>query len=196
MQLIFIRHAQAAHNADALIRGDIAYHDPIHKDSSITDLGKQQIVKGEPYTDSPDVIYCSPMLRCRQTLLAMYPTASTATVHLDDRLMETQGIAMCNRRSSLPDIVNVIPQSWATAGINTENPFDHVRECYSVDESVMSEFADRIRAFMTYLEAKHRDETILIMTPHDWIRTWFYIYKNVRISPKNCEVLRSEWPPL
>jgi broad specificity phosphatase PhoE len=192
MRIIFIRHAQAAHNADALIRGDIAYHDPIHKDSSITELGKQQIAKGEPYTDSPDVIYCSPMRRCRQTLLTMYPAFSESIVHLDDRLMETQGIAMCNRRSSRPDILGIIPPQWNTTGIDVVNPFDLIKERYSLEESDMTEFADRIRAFTTYLLAKHRDETVLIMAHHDWIRTWYYIYKNVRISPKNCEVLRTE----
>ena len=99
MKLIFLRHAQGTHNSDAVRRGSIAYFDPIHTDAPLDDVGLCQTVANQREFDC-DFIYCSPMKRCRDTLMQVMPASKDRPVRLDDRIMETQGGAACNRRSA------------------------------------------------------------------------------------------------
>ena len=189
MKLIFLRHAQGTHNSDAVRRGSIAYFDPIHTDAPLDDVGLQQTVaQQQEYVC--DYIYCSPMKRCRDTLLQVMPASSERPVRLDDRLMETQGGALCNRRSAKQSIVESVPAAWNTTGVAEENPHDLVFERQSHTTADMPMFQQRVKGFTEYLLATHADsDTILVAGHHDWIRTWFWLYKDADVSPKNCETL-------
>jgi broad specificity phosphatase PhoE len=192
MKLIFVRHGQATHNSDAKTRGEIAYFDPIHTDSALDTIGLEQVLKTREIFPSEkiDVIYCSPIQRCRQTLLAVIPESNNLPVRLDDRVMESQGLAYCNKRSERHAVIASSPSAWDCSGVAETNPFDTLKECYSLAVSEMPEFCERVRVFMEYLLATHaEDETILIVGHHDWIRTWFYLYKGVKISPVYAGIL-------
>jgi len=189
MKLIFLRHAQGTHNSDAVRRGSIAYFDPIHTDAPLDDVGHQQ-TESTRQEFVCDYMYCSPMKRCRDTLLQVMPGSSDRPVILDDRLMETQGGAACNRRSAKSTILESVPTAWNTAGVAEENPHDFVVERQSHSPIEMPLFQQRIKKFTEYLLATHADsDTILLAGHHDWIRTWFWLYKDADVSPKNCETL-------
>ena len=193
MKFIFLRHAQATHNSDAVIRGDVAYFDPVNTDAALDPVGvNQALADRQPFT--ADAIYCSPLQRCYQTLLAMMPLSSELPVHLNDLLMEPQGMALCNKRSAKTTIVAAVPPPWDATHVGDQNPFDILNEGYTSAVQTTPEFSLRVRQFMKYLQTQHSDdETILIVSHHDWIRTWFYLYKGAVVSPKNAQVLYSEF---
>jgi broad specificity phosphatase PhoE len=193
MKFIFLRHAQATHNSDAVIRGDVAYTDPINTDAALDPYGIKQAIANEQ-TFLCAAMYCSPLQRCYQTLLAMMPASSELPVRLNDLLMEPQGMALCNKRSAKATIAAAVPALWDLTHVSDQNPFDMLTEGYTSAVQTTPEFSLRVRRFMEYLQAQHSDdETILIVSHHDWIRTWFYIYKGTVVSPKNAQVLYSEF---
>jgi broad specificity phosphatase PhoE len=182
MKFIFVRHGQATHNSDAKRRGSIAYLDPIHTDAFLDDVGAKQVDSERDIVC--DAIYCSPLRRCRISLQGIMPAAADRLVRLDDRLMETQGSAYCNKRSDLTEIITSCPLNWDLSGVSTVNPFDVVKEHYSKVINEMPEFNARVRSMMDDILARHtNDETILIVGHHDWIRSWFNIYKGDTLSP-------------
>jgi broad specificity phosphatase PhoE len=192
MKLLFLRHAQGTHNSDAVRRGSIAYFDPIHTDASLDDVGLQQTVaQQQEYVC--DYIYCSPLKRCRDTLLRVMPVSSDRLVRLDDRLMETQGRAFCNRRSAKSAILESVPAMWDTTQIAEQNPHDLLVEHQSHSPAEMPKFQMRIKEFTEELLANHDDsDTILLVGHHDWIRTWFWLYKGADVSPENCETMTAD----
>jgi len=196
MKLLFLRHGQATHNSDAKRRGEIAYFDPVHTDSGLDEVGVEQVKRTKETFPSEriDAVYCSPIRRCRQTLLAVLPEAADLPVRIDDRVMETQGIAYCNKRSERADVIAASPSAWDFSGVAETNPFDILKESYSMDVSAMPEICARVRDFMGYLTTNHADETILIVGHHDWIRTWFYLYKGVNLIPAYAGLLVAESP--
>lgn len=186
-ELWFIRHGEATHNVDAAARGETAYFDPVHMDSELTDVGYTQTVAAQ--RDLPryafDAIYCSPLRRCRQTLLN---TKAMGPVFLDDRLMEPQGSHMCNRRISKDKLASVVDASWNLVGVSIVNPFDATHEEPDI-------FAARVRAFTDdFISRSAKSDRILIVAHHDWIRAWFCEYLGVSVSLRNAEVVRAVWP--
>ena len=183
-----MRHAQATHNSDAVVRGDAAYFDPVNADAALDDIGMAQALISRQDI-ACDVIYCSPLRRCRQTLCTVLPTTNDGIVYLDDRLMEPQGLAVCNRRAERPVVIASSPPNWDFTGVAENNPFDTLKEGYSTAVLAMPEFCDRVRDFMKDLEARHEGQTVLIVGHHDWIRTWFRLFKGALVSPRNCELM-------
>lgn len=192
MNIYFLRHAQATHNSDAARRGDCAYFDPANADAAIDATGMSQIYICKYPLPACDAIYCSPLRRCRQTLVGVLPEALSRPVHLDDRLMEPQGQAVCNKRIGRAELIGSVPPPWVLSGVGDVNPFDVVNEGYSSKKGVTAGFADRIRAFTNSLLESHTDnQTILVVTHHDWIVTWFELYNGTTIAPRNCELIKT-----
>jgi len=191
MHIYFLRHAQATHNSDAVRRGSPAYFDPVNTDAALDNTGVEQILVCKYELPTYNAIYCSPLLRCRQTLIGVLPEAPSLPVHLDDRLMEPQGQAVCNKRIGLPHLISAVAPSWDISGVGEVNPFDAVNEGYSSKVGLTAGFKDRIRAFTNSLLEEHTDDqTILIVTHHDWITTWFELYSETTVSPRNCELIK------
>jgi broad specificity phosphatase PhoE len=127
------------------------------------------------------VIYCSPLRRCRQTLLAAIPGADLRSVRLDDRLMEPQGVAICNRRVELDVLRLQVPAGWCLDGVRALNPFDILAEGRTVSEA-------RVRSFKeTELAGLPRGSRVLVVGHHDWIQTWFRLNGGRSVSLGNCE---------
>jgi broad specificity phosphatase PhoE len=190
----FVRHGQATHNEDAKERGEIAYSDEKHRDAKLTDFGIAQCQKhaGQLHKYTYDVIYCSPLRRCRETLLHVYPGARFLPVKLDDRLMEPQGTHHCNRRAEKTDLAHILPTQWDLSGVSNENPYPKWDESYEDDVGVgkTTGFFQRIRNFTEDVMTRFPPNThILVITHHDWVRGWTREYYGTPISLYHCEQL-------
>lgn len=184
---VFLRHGRATHNV-----GPEAYCDPAHADASLTHEGIQQAydLRDHRLATDCDAIYCSPLRRCRQTLRFGVPGADAHRVILDDRLMEPQGAAICNRRAEKRTLAIDISPRWSLEGVAAINPWDTAAEGTSVsEEGDSAAFDARVRSFTDELMARHPVGRVLLVTHHDWIRAWFRIYRGERVSVGNAEWL-------
>lgn len=186
----FIRHGEATHNTDAIARGDTAYFDPIHKDAELTENGKTQVraaARNLPNDRPFAAVYCSPLRRCRQTLLGAAPGCGPVT--LDDRLMEPQGAHPCNRRIEREALANAVSAEWSLGGVAEKNPYDAPYESRTA-------FAARVRDVAAAIAARHAtDDRVLVVTHHDWVQTWFREHLGISVSLRNAEVVRAVWQP-
>ena len=170
MMLVFVRHAQGTHN--------ISYvNDPANFDAELTDIGHQQtkenIIIGSGVFDA---IYCSPLRRCRSTLLGIYPESETMPVILDDRLMELPcGLNICDKRLEKSDMI--LPKNWDNSNISEINP-------WIVDSN---EDTEKIKSFTNDLVNKHKCHTVLIVGHGNWNYRWFNIYSDKDIYLNNCQ---------
>lgn len=187
VEFFFIRHAQATHNVAAETRGESAYSDPTYRDAELTDEGHLQVsrVRRERGSEfigpsgglTPAVIYCSPLRRCRQTLLGVLPFSAEAGVRIDDRLMEPQS-HICNHRIERADLVSACPPTWSLEGVAEINPSNG-------GDSIVK----RIRAWTADVLAAHPGQRVLVVSHYTWIQNWFRIFKREVVSPANCEIL-------
>lgn len=178
-RIYFLRHAQATHNADALTKGTTAYHDPANRDAALTDTGHEQAYNVNFGDVVFDAIYCSPLRRCRQTLLRAIPTVASRAVWLDDRLMEPQGTHICNWRTGFDVVAREVPATWSCDRIAPGAPW--------LIET-RQEFRKRIIHFtedLTYVPAA----CILVVAHHEWICDWFGLYVGTEVRLGNAEFI-------
>lgn len=189
VQFVLMRHGEGTHNVAAWTEGEAAYQNPVHADAELTLIGEgqcadsgQRLFELGPY----DAVYCSPLRRCRQSLLGALPEAAGWAVTLDDRIMEPQGFHVCNRRQNRQAVRATSPDEWSTQAVGSINPYTGWRE---VDGSADPHFYGRIRAFTESVLASGA-RRVLIVSHHEWIRRWFEIYQGIEdVSPANAEVL-------
>ena len=197
-RIYFLRHAQGTHNAAAALVGAPAYLDPAHRDAALTPEGVRQAwgVRESRRLGEFDTIYCSPLRRCQQTLLTAGPGADRRLVRLDDRLMEPQGAAICNRRAEREELRRQVPAGWCLDGVRALNPFDVLTEGGTVGADGHTGFEARVRAFTeSELVGLPRGSRVLVVGHHDWIRTWFRLYRpesGSGVSLGNCEWVTAE----
>lgn len=174
----FLRHAEGVHNVDAREHGPVAYTFPKNRDAPLTSDGWRQTVERSKLMDISEYthIFCSPSLRCIQTLLGVAPMARTRYVILDDRLMEPQGGDICNKRAEKPDILS--PEGWDKDNVSDDNPWD-------ISGDILYK---RVEGITRYILQSYPDSKVLIVSHHDWIKAWFHIYKEKLVSLRNCEV--------
>jgi len=115
--------------------------------------------------------------------------------------MEPQGDAYCNKRIDRYALgaamltANTIPAHWDLTRVSDTNPFDVLKEGYTAADSGYQQFSARIAEFTAYLRSRHQPgDRILIVSHHDWIRTWFQMHVHRTVSPKNAEVLTADLP--
>ena len=178
---VFFRHAQGYHNLDGDIRGDIAYHDPIHLDAILTDFGINQAESNNIGDEIFDQVFCSPMRRCKQTLLGIYPNAKSLSVIVDDRLIEQpQGMHISDKRLDKNDNNSYTPLKWDTKLVSDINP-------YVLDAN---KDMDNIISFTQSVRDNYPNGKVLIVTHGKWLSNWFMIYKNNDKWFNNCESMR------
>jgi broad specificity phosphatase PhoE len=180
---VLLRHGLATHNI-----GSETYCDPAHADASLTGEGIQQAynLREAGLAAECDLVACSPLRRCRQTLRFGVPGADLLPVLLDDRLMEPQGAAICNRRAERRELSMEIPARWSLEGVAVANPWDTATEGINV-HGENAEFDARVREFTEEVLARGV-RRVLIVTHHDWIRAWCRIYHGeMDVSVGNCE---------
>jgi broad specificity phosphatase PhoE len=178
---VFVRHAQGYHNLDAIKRGDIAYHDNKNLDAELTNYGIYQAQINNLGNETFDAIYSSPMKRCRQTLLNIYPQSEYLSVMLDDRLIEQpQGHHICNKRVEKNIIINDIPNNWNIEKVSNRNP-------YILNQNI-DEY--RLDTFTKDIKNKYPNRKVLIITHGQWISNWLLKYKSSPLFINNCEIIR------
>lgn len=184
MEVTLMRHGEATHNVAARIEGDHAYHDPMHADAALTPTGVSQAARHVLQPADFDAIYCSPLRRCYQTLCAAMPGVSeTKSVFLDDRLMEPQGSAICNKRTEMI----AAPAGWNRDRISPMNPWFLANEGTSIPSPT---FENRVAEFYKWLRENHTaGDRILVVSHHDWIHSWFKIHQGSGVSLRNAEVI-------
>jgi broad specificity phosphatase PhoE len=189
----FVRHGRAWHNEDFDIRGEHAYYDPVNVDARLTQKGEVQAkaLQGLFKPRDFDIIFCSPLRRCTGTLRLAFPESEGLPVNLDDRLMEPQGDAECNRRLGREDLIGDVPTCWVASEVAPQNPFVILNEGYTTGAAGFERFSQRIKKFTEWLMANHRGKRILIVGHHDWIKTWHIMYMGKTVSPMNCEIVES-----
>lgn len=186
----FVRHGEAAHNVAARLHGESAYMDPAHRDASLTEMGRKQaegtrLVLNRHYPF--DVIYCSPLKRCMQTLHGVLPEAGGCTVYLDDHLMEPQGSHICNKRASREEIAVSVPTTWNIKGVERHDPF--VAWAAEAGNHETAHFVNRVRHMTARMMRLHPGKRILVVAHYQWIRTWFRLYMNMDVRPANGQLL-------
>jgi broad specificity phosphatase PhoE len=179
--IVFVRHAQGYHNEDGKIRGDLAYNDPVNMDANLTIFGINQAMSNNLGTEKFNQIFCSPMRRCKQTLLNIYPKSQTEPVIVDDRLIEhPQGLHISDKRLEKNDPNSYTPLRWNTRLVSETNPF-----VVDVDRDVRS-----ILNFTNFVRDKYPNGKILVVTHGRWLHNWFKIYRNENKWFNNCDIIR------
>ena len=178
---VFVRHAEGYHNVDGNKRGEIAYNDIKNFDAELTENGIVQAINNNLIGETFDAIYCSPLRRCRQTLLHIYPLSSKLPVIVDDKLIEQpQGKFICDKRLEKHDISLVIPMSWNIDLVSVRNPFILNPD---VDENKLLSFTELIKS-------KYPNGKVLIVSHGVWIHNWLLKYKSISKWLNNCECIR------
>jgi broad specificity phosphatase PhoE len=181
VNLVFVRHAQGTHNQGAEIYGDIAYNYPGNIDAILTTKGIRQTTENRLH-EKFDAIYCSPLRRCRSTLLGIYPLSETLPVIVDDRIMEQPcGGNICDKRLDKSLVLDTFPKSWNHDLVSDVTPW------------LINKDSDRekIVTFTEDLIKKHQGQTVLIVSHGTWISRWFQHFakaENMRIE--NCKSYR------
>jgi len=173
---IFVRHGQATHNTGT---APAAYIDPANADAALTGVGVQQAydLRAAGLGRGADAIFCSPLRRCWQTLRLGIPGADRRPVELDDRLMEPQGSAVCNRRTEKRGLCRQVPECWILEAVGVVNPWDGAVEGISVRAAgECAGFDARVRAFTESVLERFAGQRVLVVTHHDWIQVWMQIY--------------------
>jgi len=178
---VFVRHAEGYHNVDEKKRGNLSYYDPINIDAELTDFGINQAKTNKLGDEYFDQIFCSPMRRCKQTLLNIYPQSQTEPVILDDRLIEQpQGDHLSDKRLDKNDYNSYTPMRWNTRLVSEINPF-------KLDSNKDN---DNIINFTNFIQNRYSNSKVLIVTHGRWLNKWFKIYKNQNKWFNNCECVR------
>lgn len=182
-EVTFLRHAQGWHNVVSNdYNGDFA-NDPLFRDAELTPAGLEQCAarRDEFSKMDFDVIYCSPMRRCRQTLLGVYPKADELNVYVDDRLIEQPtGTCSCNHRLERDEMT--CSKKWDLSGVSLVNPFNTV--CDVNDKRKISSFTEMIKE-------KHKGKKVLVVSHGTWIYRWTEMYSINVVVLKNCAYARA-----
>ena len=168
IKLTFVRHAQGTHN----VSDYTAYE---NFDAELTDVGHQQ-TRDNMITDNFDAIYCSPLRRCRSTLLGMYPASKHMNIQLDDRLMEHPcGVNICDKRLEKRDMI--FPKDWDATMVSEITPWE-----INQDADI-----EKIKSCTNDLIKKHNGHRVLVVSHSQWIFRWFKIYANQDVYLENCK---------
>ena len=179
----FLRHAQGIHNAPPQGYDKDMSVDPDFKDARLTPYGQQQtMMRRADYGDMTfDAMYSSPLRRCRQTLLGVYPQASVLPVVLDDRLVEQpSGRHIADRRMERDDVIAASPVAWDFSAVSETNPFNSGNETQDTDNLV---------SFTQDVKDRFPNGKVLVVAHSGVIWNWFRIHKGSDVRLDNCEMI-------
>ena len=97
---VLLRHAQGTHDVN-YFKKESPNTDPMYIDAELTQAGKLQTTQTRSKLQDMqfDAIFCSPLRRCRSTLIGVVPKSMDRKVQLDDRLIEQPACSnICNTR--------------------------------------------------------------------------------------------------
>lgn len=164
-RLFFLRHLQTEHNVSACINGQSV---------GLPVLGMHSIREARDV----DVAYCSPALRCRQTMECFSRTNSVKSVVYNDMLLER-------------NMGRLEGQKRNAAAAHYPELFDgkqfRVFETPPKGEP-FSDFMQRVHGFYTgYLETTSGD--VLICSHNQFLKVLYFIVTKEQISEKKWKAL-------
>ena len=175
-----LRHGHAYNN----ISTEYSVSDDLLVDAALTDIGKEQTLLLKPQLNALrfDSIYCSPLMRCRQTLIAGYPRSVYYDVKLDDRLLEQPyGTHISNKRAERSFLLSSVPRAWDCSFVSEINPH---RVLSKSDEYQI------IRDFGKELLHTNRGKSVLIVSHGRWICRFLKVFCGMeKVHINNCECL-------
>lgn len=176
MHLYFIRHGQSHMNLKDWTAGNV--------DAGLTKLGQQQAAVLGRWLPAAiphiDALYCSTMLRARETVAQVVQGYPDVEIHFDDRLREIGN----NRLDHTPWPNDALPSDFAEYWAS-ERPFAPVANVAS-GETLMH-FRTRVGIFIEELVERHRGEVVVVVCHGGVVEAGFdHIYN---IGPwRRCEV--------
>jgi broad specificity phosphatase PhoE len=175
MDVYFIRHGHALHNARFEAIGEAAYASVEHAYSHLTEKGHiQTLTVCVPHVDA---VYCSPLVRCIQSARNIF---GDKMLHLYDGLIETQGEHPCNVRES----TDVIQSKYgAVSTIQLKGNGLNVVET----PAMVKERAEQTLTSILHTAWIHNYNSIAIVTHHDWLQ------ELLGKSLTNAEVYRTHY---
>ena len=195
MKLYLIRHGFAYHNLGFEQVGEKAFDDPKYMDAHLTPIGEKQARDaGKKLVNVKfNRIYCSPLVRCIQTLDNLLTTSHVIMdtvftapknefIVLDDRLLEFQN-HICNKRHEKVEIEKYV------ARYNKKFDLTNVELNYYFQKESDNNIKNRIRSFILDLKRIHtNNENILIVTHYDWLNNFFELATGKGYFFNNCEI--------
>lgn len=152
MHLYLVRHGQSHVNLKEWSEGNV--------DEGLTDLGQRQAAALAAWLPGRvpviHAVYCSTMLRARETVAPLAAAYTTETVYFDDRLREIGN----NRLDHAPWPNDDLPQYADYWG--SERPFSTTTPLVEGGESFMH-FRVRVGLFVEDIVAKHRDQVVVVV---------------------------------
>jgi broad specificity phosphatase PhoE len=152
MHLYIVRHGQSHVNLKEWSEGNL--------DEGLTDLGQRQAAALAAWLPgrvaNVDAIYCSTMLRARETVAPLAAAYTNETIYFDDRLREIGN----NRLDHVPWPNDDLPQYADYWG--SERPFSTTTPLVEGGESFMH-FRVRVGLFIEDVVTKHRDQVVVVV---------------------------------
>jgi probable phosphoglycerate mutase len=190
MKIYFIRHGFAHHNLGARLYGDAAYNLPQYKDARLTNEGIEHAKEvGKSLSGVHfNRIYSSPSTRCIETLNHFISNNQSFNnnnkiIVLDDRLMEPQGVHICNNRKERIEI-----EKFLSEYDNKTYDLKNVSLNYNPKYESKNQTINKIVSFIDDLKKTCNDETILVVSHYGWLNTFFEIATGKGHAFFNCEV--------
>lgn len=176
MHLYLVRHGQSHVNLKEWSEGNV--------DEGLTDLGKRQAAALAawlpPRVPVVHAIYCSTMLRARETVAPLAAAYTTETVYFDDRLREIGN----NRLDHVAWPNDALPQYAEYWG--SERPFSTTTPLVEGGETFMH-FRVRVGLLIEELVEKHRNQVVVVVCHGGVIEAVFDHIFN--IGPwRRCEI--------
>jgi broad specificity phosphatase PhoE len=175
MNVYFIRHGHALHNAGFDAIGEAAYTSAEYAHSTLTEKGHLQTQSVK--VPLLDAVYCSPLVRCIQSARNIF--GQRKILQLYDGLLETQGHHPCNVREP----VGVIESKYgpvSTLNLRQSGPMTETPE-------MVKERAEQTLTAILHNAWIHNYSSVAIVTHHDWL------FELLGTSLANAEVYRKHY---
>lgn len=181
--IYLLRHAEALHNVVPHEYSGDPSKDEVFRDAILTEHGHTQasLLKPQIKDINFDVIYCSPLRRCIQTLKEAYPRSVHLHVNVDDRLLEQPyGTYISNKRHEKDAVAASIPVKWNSSNVSITNPFQVLskKEEYHI-----------IRGFIAEIIENHSEKSVLLVCHGRWINRFLKTYFGEGRHIHNCECI-------
>ena len=175
-----IRHGQATHNIDYKIRGEIAYHDPIHSDSVLIKQGELEAknLNSDILKIDFDTIIVSPLTRTIQTCLLATKNVKKKRIALECVREFPCRVHTPNKRKD----ISILDKKYET--IDFSEIKDDIDPLWNdINKETKKELDQRIKCFKNWIK-KRPEETFLLFSHASFIARFLGKSNSERI--KHC----------
>lgn len=169
-KFIFLRHAEAEHNAAFRRDGPSVFENAAYRDPALTPLGIEQAIKVAKDLAELDIlaIWSSPLTRCIQTSEEVFEEVNAAELILHDNIVERLGgNHVCNERKS-KTLLRELHSIWKMEYLPELPAYWKEREnSYAVHQLMFMFVMLLADIYRDYSEEKH----VLIVSHNDAIST-------------------------